>query len=205
MEISKDIIYIGVNDTVTDLFESQYRIPNGISYNSYLILDERVAVMDTVDARFTDEWLENLESALGGRTPDYLIIHHMEPDHSANITTFKAKYPNATVVASAKAFDMMGAFFGNDFSDNRIIVTDGYKLNLGTHTLSFLTAPMVHWPEVIMSYDSPLRTTQASSRVPPRRHHTIYLAGRSVSSRNWSSSPQRHTSWMRHAMPAPDS
>ena len=154
MEISKDIIYIGVNDTVTDLFESQYRIPNGISYNSYLILDERVAVMDTADAKFTHEWLSNLESALDGRTPDYLIIHHMEPDHSANIATFKAKYPNATLVASSKAFDMMGAFFGNDFSDNRIIVTDGYTLNLGAHTLSFLTAPMVHWPEVIMSYDS---------------------------------------------------
>ena len=154
MEISKDIIYIGVNDTVTDLFESQYRIPNGISYNSYLILDERVAVMDTADAKFTHEWLSNLENALDGRTPDYLIIHHMEPDHSANIATFKAKYPNATLVASSKAFDMMGSFFGNDFSDNRIIVTDGYTLNLGAHTLSFITAPMVHWPEVIMSYDS---------------------------------------------------
>ncbi len=154
MEISKDIIYIGVNDTVTDLFESQYRIPNGISYNSYLILDERVAVMDTADAKFTHEWLSNLENALDGRTPDYLIIHHMEPDHSANIATFKAKYPNATLVASSKAFDMMGAFFGNDFSDNRIIVTDGYTLNLGAHTLSFITAPMVHWPEVIMGYDS---------------------------------------------------
>ena len=154
MKISKDIIYIGVNDTKTDLFEGQYRIPNGISYNSYLILDERVAVMDTADAKFTSEWLENLENALGGRTPDYLIIHHMEPDHSANIATFKAKYPSATVVASAKAFDMMGAFFGNDFADNRIIVTDGYKLNLGAHTLSFITAPMVHWPEVIMSYDT---------------------------------------------------
>ena len=154
MKITNDILYIGVNDKITDLFEGQYKIPNGISYNSYLIIDEKVAVLDTVDVSFTNEWLKNLESALNGRTPDYLIIHHMEPDHSANIAVFKEKYPGTTIVASQKAFLMMNAFFGTDFSDNCLVVGENDTLSLGKHNLTFITAPMVHWPEVIMTYDS---------------------------------------------------
>ena len=153
MFITEGVRYIGVNDRKTDLFEGQYKIPNGIAYNSYIIFDEKIAVMDTVDVAFGEEWLSNLESELCGRNPNYLVVHHMEPDHSANIFNFKKKYPTATIVASAKAFGMMSAFFGEDFADNRIIVSDGDTLSLGEHTLSFVTAPMVHWPEVIMSYD----------------------------------------------------
>ena len=154
MIISNDIKYIGVNDHAIDLFEGQYVVPNGMSYNSYVILDEKIAVMDTVDVNFTHEWLDNLQSALKGRSPDYLIVQHMEPDHSANITQFAKAYPSATIVASSKAFTMMKNFFGNDFSDRRIIVGEGDTLSLGKHTLTFLTAPMVHWPEVIVTYDS---------------------------------------------------
>ena len=154
MFISKDIQYVGVNDHKIDLFEGQYKVPHGISYNSYLILDSKIAVMDTVDANFTHEWLDNLEKALDGRKPDYLIVQHMEPDHSANIFHFMKIYPNATIVSSAKAFTMMGQFFGTDFSDKRIVVGEGDTLSLGTHTLTFVTAPMVHWPEVIVTYDS---------------------------------------------------
>ncbi len=154
MIITEDIKYIGVNDRKIDLFEGQYIVPNGMAYNSYLILDEKIAVMDTVDQNFTHEWLDNLESALGGRQPDYLIVQHMEPDHSANIANFKKAYPNATVVASQKAFTMMQNFFGTDFSDNRMVVGEGDTLSLGKHTLTFVTAPMVHWPEVIVTYDS---------------------------------------------------
>lgn len=147
-----DILYIGVNDHLTDLFEGQYPVPNGMSYNSYLILDEKTAVTDTVDARFGGQWLDNLETALAGRLPDYLIVHHMEPDHSASIADFCKKYPNAVIVATAKAFTMMDAFFGS-LPNPRLTVKDGSVLPLGRHELSFITAPMVHWPEVAVSYD----------------------------------------------------
>lgn len=153
MEISNDIKYIGVNDREIDLFEGMYDVPNGMAYNSYVILDEKTAVMDTVDAHFGDEWLGNLEKVLGGKSPDYLVVQHMEPDHSANIKVFADKYPSAKIVASAKAFVMMGQFFGNDFADKQVVVGENDTLPLGKHTLTFVTAPMVHWPEVIMTYD----------------------------------------------------
>ncbi len=152
--ITNDIRYVGVNDRKIDLFEGQYTVPNGMCYNSYAILDEKVAIMDTVDAAFTHEWLDNIQSTLGDRTPDYLIVQHMEPDHSANIANFLKAYPGATVVSSAKAFVMMKNFFGNDFADRRLTVGEGDTLCLGRHTLTFVTAPMVHWPEVIVTYDS---------------------------------------------------
>ena len=154
MYITDDIKYVGVNDHITDLFEGQYIIPNGISYNSYVIMDEKIAVMDTVDINFTNEWLDNLQDVFNGRKPDYLIVQHMEPDHAANIVNFLKFFPNAKVVASLKAFNMMKNFFNNDFSDNRIVVNEGDTLNLGKHVLTFVTAPMVHWPEVIVTYDS---------------------------------------------------
>ena len=154
MYITKDIKYVGVNDHKIDLFEGQYIVPNGISYNSYVILDEKIAVMDTVDVNFTHEWLDNIQNVLGNRLPDYLVIHHMEPDHSANIVNFIKTYPNVKIVSSLKAFQMMNNFFGMDFSDRRIIVNEGDTLSLGKHVLTFVTAPMVHWPEVIVSYDS---------------------------------------------------
>ena len=153
--ISRDIQYIGVNDHELDLFEGQYIVPGGMAYNSYVILDEKVAVMDSVDARFGREWLDNLAGALQGRKPDYLVVQHMEPDHSANIMTFLEAYPEAAVVSSAKAFQMMKNFFGTDLSDRgRIVVGDKDTLSLGRHTLTFITAPMVHWPEVFFTYDS---------------------------------------------------
>ena len=154
MNITNDIKYIGVNDHKIDLFEGQYVVPNGISYNSYEIIDEKIAVMDTVDASFTHEWLDNLQNSLGERKPDYLVIQHMEPDHSANIYNFAKSYPDATIVSSAKAFAMMQNFFGTDFADRRIVVGEGDTLSLGKHVLTFVTAPMVHWPEVIVTYDS---------------------------------------------------
>ena len=154
MNITKDIKYIGVNDHKLDLFEGQYRVPGGMAYNSYLILDERVAVVDSVEADFVDEWLGNIDRVLGGKSPDYLIVQHMEPDHSAGIKRFLDKYLGATVIASAAAFRMMKGFFGTDFEDKRRIVTEGDVLSLGRHNLTFITAPMVHWPEVIMTYDS---------------------------------------------------
>lgn len=154
MFITKDIKYIGVNDRKIDLFEGQYVVPNGMSYNSYMILDEKIAVMDTVDANFTHEWLDNIRDELGEKKPDFLIVQHMEPDHSANIVNFVKSYPEAKIVASAKAFKMMKNFFGTDFEDNRIVVGEGDTLALGRHTLTFVTAPMVHWPEVIVTYDS---------------------------------------------------
>ena len=154
MTITNDIKYIGVNDRLVDLFEGQYVVPNGMAYNSYAILDEKIAVMDTVDKHFTEEWMENIRRELSGRTPDYLIVHHMEPDHSANIANFLAAYPDALVVSSAKAFAMMKNFFGDDYASRRIVVGEGDTLCLGKHTLTFVTAPMVHWPEVIVSYDS---------------------------------------------------
>ena len=154
MKITNDIRYVGVNDHQVDLFEGQYVVPNGMAYNSYAIVDEKIAVMDTVDKRFGDQWLGNIEAALGGRKPDYLVVHHMEPDHSANIARFLEVYPGAAVVSSAKAFAMMKNFFGSDYADRRVVVGEGDTLNLGRHTLTFLTAPMVHWPEVIVSYDS---------------------------------------------------
>ena len=154
MNITKDIRYIGVNDHEVDLFEGQYVVPNGMAYNSYVILDEKTAVMDTVDKAFADEWLKKLSDALGGRKPDYLVVQHMEPDHSANILRFTEEYPEATVVSSSKAFTMMKNFFGTDFAGRRIVVGEGDTLCLGSHTLSFVAAPMVHWPEVIVTYDS---------------------------------------------------
>lgn len=154
MEISKDIRYIGVNDHKIDLFESQYVVENGMAYNSYVILDKKIAVMDTVDARFGKTWLNNMLAVLGDRKPDYLIVQHMEPDHSANIVTFAEKYPDAKIVASAKAFMMMQQFFGTDFSERQVVVGDGDTLSLGAHELTFVCAPMVHWPEVLMTYDS---------------------------------------------------
>ena len=154
MFITDTIKYIGVNDHKVDLFEGQYDVPNGISYNSYVILDDKIAIMDTVDANFTHEWLDNLQGAIGNRAPDYLIVQHMEPDHSANIATFAKAYPNAKIVSSAKAFVMMKNFFGTDFADRQIVVGEGDTLCLGKHTLTFVGAPMVHWPEVIVTYDS---------------------------------------------------
>ena len=154
MFISNDIKYIGVNDHKVDLFEGQYKVPNGMSYNSYAIIDEKVAVMDTVDAGFTHEWLDNIQNTLGSRKPDYLVVQHMEPDHSANIMNFAKTYPDAKIVSSEKAFAMMKNFFGTDFADRQIIVGEGDTLALGKHTLTFVTAPMVHWPEVIVTYDS---------------------------------------------------
>ena len=154
MKITDDIKYVGVNDHKIDLFEGQYDVPNGMSYNSYVIIDEKIAVLDTTDARFADEWLSNLEKALDGREPNYLIVHHMEPDHSSCINHFMQKYKDAVIVSSDKAFTMMKQFFGNDYQENRIIVKEHDTLCLGKHTLSFLGAPMVHWPEVIVSYDS---------------------------------------------------
>ena len=153
MTITNDIKYIGVDDHIIDLFEGQYPVPNGMSYNSYAILDEKIAILDTADQNFTRQWLENVSAALDGRKPDYLIVQHMEPDHSANIANFLATYPEATVVASAKAFMIIKNFFGSDYADRRLVVGDGDTLCLGKHTLHFITAPMVHWPEVTMTYD----------------------------------------------------
>ena len=152
--VTDSVLYVGVNDHSIDLFEGQYVVPNGMAYNSYVVMDRKIAVFDTVDARFKHEWLDNLENAFAGRTPDYLIVQHMEPDHSANIMTFAGQYPNAKIVASAKAFTMMQNFFGTDFADRRIVVGEGDTLELGEHTLTFVTAPMVHWPEVLMTYDA---------------------------------------------------
>ena len=154
MKVTQDIKYIGVNDRKIDLFEGQYAVPNGMAYNSYLIMDEKIAVVDTVDARFTEEWLTNLENELSGKKPDYLIVQHMEPDHSGSIKAFCDSYPETVVVANAKAFNMIKNFFGTDLSDRQLAVGENDTLNLGKHTLTFITAPMVHWPEVIMTYDS---------------------------------------------------
>ena len=154
MKITNDIKYLGVNDHKVDLFEGQYVVPNGMSYNSYAIIDEKIAIMDTVDIGFTHEWLDNIQNTLGARKPDYLVIQHMEPDHSANIDNFVKTYPDAVIVSSAKAFAMMNNFFGTDYADKRIVVGEGDTLNLGKHTLTFVSAPMVHWPEVIVTYDS---------------------------------------------------
>lgn len=154
MNITHDIKYVGVDDRDIDLFEGQYVVPDGMAYNSYVIIDEKIAVMDSVDARFGDEWLANIKAAVGDRTPDYLVVQHMEPDHSANVSTFLAAYPDATVVASDKAFTMMKQFFGTDYAERRVVVKSGDTLSLGKHTLTFLAAPMVHWPEVIVTYDA---------------------------------------------------
>lgn len=153
MEITKDIVYLGVNDHAVDLFESQYSVPNGMAYNSYLIMDDQTVVMDTVDAHFTDEWITKIAAALGDRAPDYLVVQHMEPDHAGSIDAFVQAYPTTKIVSSAKAFVMMQQFFGTDYADRRIVVKEGDTLPLGHHTLHFVTAPMVHWPEVIMTYD----------------------------------------------------
>ena len=154
MYISDKIRYIGVNDHEIDLFEGQYIVPNGMAYNSYVILDEKIAVMDTVDSRFFDQWLANLRSELGDRQPDYLVVQHMEPDHSGSVARMLEAYPAMTVVASAKAFTMMNQFFGSDYADRRMVVGEGNTLSLGEHTLTFVTAPMVHWPEVLVTYES---------------------------------------------------
>lgn len=153
MEITKDIVYLGVDDHAVDLFESQYSVPNGMAYNSYLIMDDQTVVMDTVDAHFTDEWITKIAAALGDRAPDYLVVQHMEPDHAGSIDAFAQAYPTTKIVSSAKAFVMMQQFFGTDYADRRIVVKEGDTLPLGHHTLHFVTAPMVHWPEVIMTYD----------------------------------------------------
>ncbi|MBR5320885.1 MAG: FprA family A-type flavoprotein [Clostridia bacterium] len=154
MMITNDVKYIGVNDHKVDLFEGQYIVPNGMAYNSYAIIDEKIAIMDSVDADFKDEWLDNIKNILGDRSPDYLIVQHMEPDHSANVHEFAKAYPDATIVATDRAFVMMKKFFGTDFADHRIVVTEGDTLSLGKHNLTFVLAPMVHWPEVMMTYDS---------------------------------------------------
>lgn len=154
MKITQDVRYIGVSDHDLDLFEGQYEVPDGMAYNSYVILDEKIAVFDTVDKKFGDEWLENLKNELNGRTPDYLVVLHMEPDHSANIAKFAGVYKDAKIVSSAAAFRMMKAYFGDEFTDRRIVVKEGDKLNLGEHELTFVGAPMVHWPEVIVAYES---------------------------------------------------
>ena len=154
MEITNDIKYVGVNDHDIDLFEGQYDVPNGMAYNSYIIKDEKVAVIDTVDARFKHEWLDNIVEVIGEKQPDYLIVQHMEPDHSANIASFLELYKNTKVVASAKAFTMMKQFFGTDFEERQIVIKEGDSLSLGKHTLSFVAAPMVHWPEVMVTYDA---------------------------------------------------
>ncbi len=154
-KVTNDILYVGVNDHQIDLFEGQYDVPNGMAYNSYVIMDEKIAVMDTVDANFTDEWLTNVEEALDGRQPDYLVVQHMEPDHSANIQNFLNKYPDAVVVGNAKTFTMIGNFFDMDLAaDKKFVVANGDSLNLGSHLLTFVFAPMVHWPEVMVTYDS---------------------------------------------------
>ena len=153
-KVTEDIIYVGVNDHEVDLFEGQYDVPNGMAYNSYVVLDEKVAVFDTVDAHFKDEWLANLEEAFAGRTPDYLIVQHMEPDQAANIANFAEKYPEAKIVGNAKTFPMMKQFFGTDFADRQVIVKEGETLSTGKHNLTFVMAPMVHWPEVMMTYDT---------------------------------------------------
>lgn len=153
MEITNDILYLGVNDHEVDLFEGQYPVPNGMAYNSYLIMDDQTVVMDTVDAHFTDEWITKIAAALGERAPDYLVVQHMEPDHAGSIDAFAQAYPTTKIVSSAKAFVMMRQFFGTDYVDRRVVVKEGDTLHLGHHTLHFVTAPMVHWPEVIMTYD----------------------------------------------------
>lgn len=154
MKISENILYVGVNDHKIDLFEGQYKVPNGMAYNSYVIIDEKIAVMDTVDRNFTSEWLENIKKALDGKKPDYLVVQHMEPDHSASITDFMEAYPETVIVSNAKSFNMMKNFFGNDYAERKIAVGEKDTLNLGKHELHFITAPMVHWPEVIMTYES---------------------------------------------------
>ena len=168
--ITKDIIYVGVNDHDVDLFEGQYIVPNGMAYNSYVIMDERIAVMDTVDAHFGEEWLSNVKEALNGREPDYLVVQHMEPDHSANVANFVAAYPNAKIVGNAKTFAMIADFFDITIpEENKVTVANGESLSLGAHQLTFVFAPMVHWPEVMVTYDSPrtrccsLRTVSANS------------------------------------------
>lgn len=153
MTITNDIRYLGVNDHEIDLFEGQYKVPNGVAYNSYAIIDEKIAIMDTVDAKFTHQWLDNIQTALNGRKPDYLVVLHMEPDHSANIMNFVKTYPDAKIVSSQKAFVMMKNFFGDDFADKQVVVGENSTLSLGKHTLTFVTAPMVHWPEVLVAYD----------------------------------------------------
>ena len=158
MKIKNDILYIGVNDRQIDLFEGQYVVENGMAYNSYVVIDDEIAVMDTVDKNFGEEWISNLEKAVGDKIPDYLIVQHMEPDHSANIDKFMAKYPNAKIVATGKAFAMVKQFFGTDYADRQIVVGEGDTLNLGTHELCFVTAPMVHWPEVMLTYDKTSKT-----------------------------------------------
>lgn len=158
MEIIKDIFYTGVNDREITLFEGQYMVENGMAYNSYVLIDDKIAVCDTVDKNFGEEWLKNIKTVIGEKEPDYLIVHHMEPDHSANIDKFMDKYPGAKIVSTSKSFAMINQFFGTDYKDRQIVVSDGDILNLGTHELSFVTAPMVHWPEVMLSYEKTTKT-----------------------------------------------
>ena len=158
MKINNDILYIGVNDREIDLFEGQYIVPEGMSYNSYIIIDNEIAVMDTVDKNFGEEWLSNIEGAIGDKIPSYLIVQHMEPDHSANIDKFMDKYPTAKIVATSKAFTMIKQFFGTEYAERQVIVGEGDRINLGSHELTFITAPMVHWPEVMLTYDKTSKT-----------------------------------------------
>ncbi len=179
MEITKDIKYVGVNDREIDLFEGQYVVENGMAYNSYVVLDEKIAVFDSVDARFGEEWLGNIKAVLGGRTPDYLIVQHMEPDHSANIAAFMNAYPNAQIVSSSKAFVMMKQFFGTDFAERQIVVSDGDKLSAGKHEFTFIAAPMVHWPEVLSLMTAAIRCcfrrTVSENSVQPTRTRTGHV------------------------------
>ena len=154
MKITEDVVYVGVNDHEIDLFEGHYDVPDGMAYNSYVVIDDKITVFDSVDARFGNQWLKNIADALGGRTPDYLVVQHMEPDHSSNVLAFANEYPQATIVSSQKAFAMMKNYFDNDFPQRRIVVGEGDELCTGKHTFRFITAPMVHWPEVIMTYDT---------------------------------------------------
>ena len=193
MTITKDIRYIGVNDHAVDLFEGQYVVPGGMCYNSYAIVDEKVAIMDTVDRGFTHQWLDNIQNTLGGRKPDYLVVQHMEPDHSANIANFLKVYPEATVVSSAKAFVMMKNFFGDDYADRRIVVGEGDTLCLGKHTLTFVGAPMVHWPEVIVipmtRFSSPLTASASSVLWTWKKTGQTKPAG--TTSASWASTARR--------------
>ena len=184
MKITDSIKYVGVNDHQVDLFEGQYKVPNGMSYNSYVILDEKVAVMDTVDAHFTDEWLGNLARVLDGRKPDYLVVQHMEPDHAANVANFMKAYPETTVVANAKTFVMIKNFFELDLEGQKLVVENGSSLSLGSHTLTFVFAPMVHWPEVMVTYESSekvLFSADGFGKILYRDRRKVWCAGTGAS------------------------
>ena len=191
MTITNDIRYIGVNDHDIDLFEGQYVVPNGMAYNSYIIMDEKIAVMDTVDGAFGGEWLAKTEAELAGKSPDYLVVHHMEPDHSANIAAFAEKYPAAKIVSSKQAFVMMKQFFGTDYADRQVVVAEKSTLELGRHTLNFIAAPMVHWPEVVMSYDSADKVLFSANSAPWTLTRTGHARRAVTISASWGSTAHR--------------